>query len=104
MGDRRRAVVEAVRREIHGVSVEIACDRESLAALVDRRLSALPRSAGKPAVSIDLRTGAPKRRGPRPADVRIVHQTSNGAVAYSDSLDELWVDYGDSRAHCSLGD
>src|SRR3954471_8176152 len=103
MGDRRREVVEAGRREIHGVSVEIACDRESLAMLVDRRLSALPRATGEAAVSIDLRTEAPKRTGPRPADVRIVHQTANGSVAYSDRLDELWVDYGDSGAHCFLG-
>lgn len=96
--------METVCRDIHGVGVEITCDRESLAALVDRRLSASPRSTGKPAVSIDLRTEAPQRRGPRPPDVRIVHQTPSGSVAYSDSLDELWVDYGDSGAHCFLGD
>jgi hypothetical protein len=104
MGDRRREVVEAVRREIHGIGVEIACDRESLAALADRRLSAFPRSTAKPAVSIDLRLEAPQRSGPRPPDLRIVHQTPSGSVAYSDSLDELWVDYGHSAAHCFLGE
>jgi len=91
MGDRRR---EGSGGRFAGTSTASAsrslATAGSLAALVDRRLSASPRSDREsPPVSIELRLEGAAREGARgPPDVRIVHQARSGSVAYSDSLDE----------------
>jgi hypothetical protein len=82
-----------VRRGIHGVGVEIVCDAEDAAALVDRRLSFFPTPTGEPELQIELLTTAAGDPGERPPDVRIVHESANVSIGYSDDRDELWVDH-----------
>jgi hypothetical protein len=39
--------------------------------------------------------------GGRPSDARVVHEAPRGAVAYSDALDTIWVDYVGGGARCA---
>jgi hypothetical protein len=90
-----------VRRRIHGVEIEVLCDADDAAALVDRRLSFFPPGVGEPALSIEVVTVGVGGAADRPPDVRIVHESSNVSIVYSDRRDELWVDHrSGSFAHC----
>ena len=91
---------EPVRWRLHGVSVEITCDDASLAELVARRLAAFPALAGPAEIRIEV--GADTEvEGDRPADVRVVHESSRGAVTYSDAAGTVWIDYVGGSAHCA---
>ena len=91
-----------VRRNLHGVVLEIVCDADDASQVVGRRLSPFPSSSAEPELSITLRTdGVAASGGARPADIRVVHETPAVSIAYSDSVDELWVDYaGHATAWC----
>jgi len=81
--------------------VEIVCDAPDAAAVVDRRLSFFPPFDQEPSISIELCTDGLHEAGERPSDGRIVHESQNVAIVYSDRIDELWVDYrGGAFAHC----
>jgi len=77
------------------------CDAPDAAAVVDRRLSFFPPFDQEPSISIELCTDGLHEAGERPSDGRIVHESQNVAIVYSDRIDELWVDYrGGAFAHC----
>jgi hypothetical protein len=89
-----------VRRDVHGVPVEIACDRVEAAELVGRRLASFP-STEAAELRISLTTQTVHRELDAPASSRVVHESANGVVLYADELDELWIRYGETAyAHC----
>jgi hypothetical protein len=91
---------DPVRRQVHGVGVEISCDDGELAEVVARRLAAFPVDDGSPDIRIEI--GAQLDvRGERPPDARVVHEVERGAIVYSDALDTLWIDYVGGGARCA---
>jgi hypothetical protein len=93
---------ETVHREVHGVSVEIACDDPDLAVLAGRRLAAFPAAAAPADVRVRIDATA-NVDGERPPDVRVVHEAARGAISYSDALDTAWIDYEGGGARIDGG-
>jgi len=85
---------------MHGCTV-VVCDCEEVAKLVARRLVAFPSSDEAPYVSLEVCAEPRRVLDAVVRDARVVHRSTGAAVAYSDRLDELWIDYGErGRAHC----
>lgn len=89
-----------VHRSIHQIPLAVACDAADVAGLVARRLAGFPVDGGEGELVIEVAT---PRRSPairRPSDVRVVHETAEASVTYSDTLDELWLEYGGHGVAC----
>jgi len=90
-----------VYRNIHGIPLEVVCDAEDAAGLVARRLAGFPAAeADRAELLVEVTTHGRLPAVRRLADARVVHETPEAVVRYSDEQDELWLEYGAHGVAC----
>jgi len=93
-------VGELVLRDVHGITLEIACADHEIAELVARRLAAFPVGAGDVDARVEIDDAGTRRVPQPPPGARVVHEAPRGSVLYSDEQDALWIAYEGVSAHC----